>query len=186
MGVKTLMTTEQLLELGDTRRTELVRGELIEMSPVNRTHARLVTRLLRWVDQYATDKKMGEVGTEWGFILARDPDIVRGPDVAFVAAARLIGAGSEGFFAGAPDLAGEVLSPTDRASEVQAKTREYLAAGARLVWVIDPQTQTVTVHRPSGDAHVYAGDDQVTGEDVLPGFSFRCAELFASISAPAA
>jgi Uma2 family endonuclease len=186
MGVKTLMTVEQLWELGDTRRTELVRVELIEMPPASGRHACLVARLIRWVDQYTTDRMLGEVGTQWGFILARDPDIVRGPDVAFVAAARLIGAGSEGFFAGAPDLAGEVLSPTDRASEVQAKTREYVAAGARLVWIIDPQTQTVTVHRPSGDAHVYAGDDQVTGEDVLPGFSFRCAELFTSISAPAA
>jgi len=180
------MTAEQLWEMGDTHRTELVRGELIELPLAGGIHACLVARLLSWTYAYVSDKKTGAVGTEWGFILARDPDIVRGPDVAFVAAARLIGAASEGFFAGAPDLAAEVLSPTDRAGEVQAKTREYLEAGARLVWVIDPQTQTVTVHRPSGDAHVYAGDDQVSGDDVLPGFSFRCAELFASISAPAA
>lgn len=177
--VKTLMTAEQLWDLGDTRRTELVRGELIEMSPVGGRHACLVARLLHWMYQYAIGKKMGAVGTEWGFVLARDPDVVRAPDIAFVAAARVAGAESEGFFAGAPDLAVEVLSPSDKASDIQAKTRDYLVAGARLVWVIDSETQTVTIYRPSGEAHVYSGSDEVSGEAILPGFSFRCADLFA-------
>lgn len=175
---KTLMTAEQLLEIAGRGRSELVRGELVEMSPVGRPHGRTVVRLGAWMAPFVSERKLGEVGTEQGFIVSRNPDTVRAPDLHFVSAVRLAKAADEGFFEGGPDLAVEVLSPDDRASEVQEKIREYFAAGARLVWVVDPRSETVTVHHSSGDAHVYSGKQEVTGEDVLAGFSFRPADLF--------
>ena len=130
------------------------------------------------MDSFVTERKLGEVGTEQGFILSRNPDTVRAPDVHFVSSERLRPANEDGFFEGAPDLAVEVLSPEDRASEVQEKIREYFSAGARLVLVADPRTETVTVHHPSGRAQVFSGEQEVPLEDILPGFSFRVANLF--------
>ncbi len=157
---------------------ELVRGELVEMTPVNYPHSRLVPRLAGWMDSFVEQWKLGAVGIALGFILSRDPDVVRAPDIYFLSASKLNQVNPESFFEGAPDLAVEVLSPDDRASAVQEKVREYLAAGARLVWVADPRSKTVTAYQPSGEARVYSGNEEVTGEDVLPGFSFRPADLF--------
>jgi len=176
--LKTLMTAEQIPLAAATRRAELVRGEVIEMSPVGRPHGRIVLRLGSLLLAHVSPRNLGEAGTEVGFVLARNPDTVRAPDVSFVSTARLASAPADGFFPGAPDLAVEVLSPEDRASEIQEKTREYLAAGSRLVWIVDPQTETVIAYRPSGDARIYSGADEVSGEDVLPGFSFRPTDLF--------
>ncbi len=175
---KTLITAEQLLEIAGDRRVELVRGELVEMPAVGLKHIRVVGVLVAWIVSFVTERKLGVAGPELGCILSRNPDVVRAPDIAFISAARLGSADPEGFFAGAPDLAVEVISPTDKVSEVQEKIREYLAAGARLVWLVDPRSETVTAYRPNGDAHVYSGNDEVPGEDVLPGFSFRPADLF--------
>ena len=175
---KTFMTAEQLLEIAGRGRSELVRGELVKMCAVGRPHSRIVLRLGRWMGAFVEERRLGEVGTEGGFTLSRDPDTVRAPDIHFVSAARLGPPDEQGFFEGAPDLVVEVLSPEDRASEVQEKVREYLAAGARLVLVVDPRNETVTAHHPSGAAQVYSGQQEVSGEDVLPGFSFRPADLF--------
>ncbi len=172
------MTAEQLWEAAGSRRCELVRGELVEMSPVGRKHSRNVVRLSRWMDTFASDRDLGEVGTELGFILSRNPDVVRAPDISFLSKSRLRSINEDGFVEGAPDLAVEVVSPEDRASELEEKIREYLAAGARLVWKADDRTETVTAYRPAGEARVYSRDEVVSGEDVLPGFSFRPADLF--------
>lgn len=175
---KVHITAEQLPEVARGRRVELVRGEVVEMAAAGGRQARLVIRLGSWMDAFVVRRKLGVLGTEWGFVLFRNPDVVRAPDIAFVVARRLGPKGDEGFFEGAPDLAVEVVSPNDRISEVQQKIREYLAAGTRLVWVIDPQSETVTAYHPSGDAHLYSGHREVPGEDVLPGFSFRPDDLF--------
>lgn len=175
----TLVTAEQLLEMPGDQRVELVRGELVEMVPVNVTHSWLVTRLGAWMEASVRPRNLGMVGCECGFILRRDPDTVRGPDLCYVREPRLDEADDYGFFPGAPDIAVEVLSPGERHGEVETKVREYLDAGTRLVWVADPPRRTVTAHRPGAKPQVYSGDDVVTGEDVLPGFSFKVAELFA-------
>ena len=177
-STKTLVTAQQLLEMGSDTRFELVRGELVPMSPVGKDHGSLVALLLSWLVPFVRKTKLGWYGTERGFVLARDPDVVRAPDVYFLARAREVSTKGLGFYEGAPDLAVEVLSASDRASEVQIKVREYLAAGTPLAWVVDPWSKTVTVYHPSGDAHVYSGEQEVSGENVLPGFSFRCSELF--------
>ena len=113
---KTLMTAEQLLGIAGSRRCELVRGELVEMSPVGKTHSWIVALLLSWMVSFVREHKLGRVGTELGFILARNPDVVRAPDICFVSAQRWKGTDPHGFFEGAPDLAVEVVS--DRKSVV--------------------------------------------------------------------
>ena len=106
---------------------------------------------------------------EAGFQLAHDPDTVRAPDVAFVRAERFPPGGVKGFFQGPPDIAVEVVSPSDRASEVAAKVQDWLQAGCSMVWVVDPENRTVTVHRSRKDITVLTEADMLTGGDVLPG-----------------
>lgn len=159
---------------------ELVKGELVAMTPVGFEHGRIVLLLGTRIVSFAVQQNLGVAGSEIGFVLARHPDTVRAPDIAFVKAGRIPATGSTGFFEGPPDLAIEVLSPGDKMSEVQQKIREYLAAGACLVWIVDPGARTVSVYHPSGDAHIYSGNEPVPGGDVLPGFSLRPSELFKS------
>jgi Uma2 family endonuclease len=177
-STKALVTAQQLYEMGSDARFELVRGELVPMSPVGGDHGDIVFLLGSWLVPFVRQHKLGRCGTERGFILAHDPDLVRAPDAYFVSRERERPAKGRGFYDGAPDLAVEVLSPSDKAIDVQAKVHEYLTAGTRLVWVIDPQSEAVTAYHPSGDARLYSGDQDVSGEDVLPGFSFRCRDLF--------
>ena len=104
-------------------------------------------------------------------------DTVRAPDVAFVARERYPNGLPKEFVDGPPDIAVEVVSPSDTHAEVMVKVGEYLDAGARLVWVVSRGTRSVTVHRPDGTAHTLRGDDILSGEDVLPSFEIRVGEL---------
>ncbi len=116
-----------------------------------------------------------------GFVLRlpTDPERVRGPDVAFVAAHRLPeGRLPEGFLSGAPDLAVEVLSPSDEPLDVQQRVRDFLDAGARLVWLVAPQANTVTVYRADGSARFLRDQETLEGEDVLPGLKIPLTEIF--------
>lgn len=177
-AVKTLITAEQLLETAGDRHVELVRGEIVEMSPVGIRHWDLVGRMWELLNSFVKHNKLGFVGAEGGFILARDPDVVRAPDLAFVATHRIADLHQDGYFDIAPDLAVEVLSPGDRPGELWEKIRDYFRAGTRLVWVIDPRSAQVVAHHPDGRTQVYSGDEDVPGEDVLPGFSFKPSQLF--------
>lgn len=115
-----------------------------------------------------------------GYILRRNPDTVRGPDVFFVRAARIPEAGvPEAFWEIPPDLAVEVVSPGESAEEVREKVRDYLAAGTPLVWIVYPRTREVIVHTPDGTAHTYGSTDTLEQFDTLPGFTCTVAELFA-------
>ncbi len=178
-NTKTLLSAEQFMEAANGLRAELVQGELIEMAPVGLSHGDAAVLLAAALLGFVRPRKLGRVCTEVGFVLSRNPDTVRAPDVAFISSERLKSlVRRDAFVEGAPELAVEVLSPTDRASDVLQKIREYLAAGARLVWVVDPHNRTVTAHHPSGDARTYSGAEPVGGEDVLPGFSFCASDLF--------
>ena len=177
--VKTLVTAEQLPEVAPGRRVELVQGEIIEMSPVGKFHSETVGVLLHWIIGFIRERQLGAAGTERGFVLARDPDLVRAPDVHFIRRGRLANDGP-GYFEGAPDLAVEVLSPEDRASEVEEKIAQYLAAGSVLVLKVDPRSKTVTRYRAGGEAHVFSLDGVVSCAPALPEFSFHVADLFLS------
>lgn len=173
-----LVTAEQLLEMPGIERAELIRGEIVEMVPPGAEHGRVAARLTMRLANYAECKRLGVVYGETGFRVARDPDTVRAPDVAFVRASRASKA-TAGFFEGAPDLAIEVVSPNDSAAELFAKVQDWLGAGAATVWVVDPRTQTVSVYGPRGSAHVLSAADRLAGDDVLPGFDLPVAEIFA-------
>ena len=150
------------------------------MSPAGSEHGRIVVNVTLPLGIFVKQRKLGVVyGAETGFLIARDPDTVRAPDVGFVRAERVPPSPIRGFFPGAPDLALEVLSPDDRAVKVLAKVHDWLAAGCLAVWVVDPEKQTVSVYR-TGKASVEHGPShEVTGGDVVPEFRLAVAEIFA-------
>jgi Uma2 family endonuclease len=145
------MTAEELLRLPDDgHRRELVRGRLVELSPAGSRSSIVSGRIHSRIGPFVERRKVGLCGgSEWGFLLATDPDIVRAPDVAVVVAARIGAEGvPAGYWRGAPDLAVEVVSPSDRLADVLEKVEECLTYGTRLVWVIDPEARKAIVFRP--------------------------------------
>lgn len=118
---------------------------------------------------------VGDPGTKLGHA----PDVLRGPDVAIVRADRRpTGRGTEGWLEGAPEVAVEVIGDSQSASELTAKALEYLAAGAKMVWVLDPEPGRVMVYTPPNQIRVLRSEDVLDGADVLPGFSCRVSEMF--------
>jgi Uma2 family endonuclease len=183
MAVETqLLTAEELLRLPrGTWRYELLEGELRRMSPAGHTHGRVAARVTGSLSPFVEEHELGEVyAAETGFILRREPDTVRAPDVAFVTAARLreLQPAEEGFFAGAPDLAVEVVSPSDSYSEVEGKVEEWLAAGVQVVVVLDPRRQAGTVYRPGAEVRFLSAADTLALPDLFPGWSLPLARVF--------
>jgi Uma2 family endonuclease len=174
------MTAEELLDLPDDgMRHELVEGELRTMPPAGEGHGSVALSIGAEIYEHVKRNGLGRAyAAETGFLLRRSPDTVRAPDVAFVAAERLTGPPGRGFAAIAPDLVVEVVSPWDRASEVATKANEWLDAGVRLVWIVDPQAGLATVYRAGGAGTVLRGDGTLDGEDVLPGFRLPLSSLF--------
>jgi Uma2 family endonuclease len=173
------MTAEQLFRatvLG--KRLELIRGVLVVHEPPGMRHGRVAMNLAHVLADHVRRRGLGQIyAAETGFHLARDPDTVRAPDVAFVAAARLPYPEPSGYGNLAPDLVIEVLSPGDRPGETLGKLADWLDAGVRLLWVIDPERRLARVYRADGsETHISAGD-ALDGEDVVPGFSCRMEEI---------
>jgi Uma2 family endonuclease len=177
----TLITAEQLMRMPhDGHRYGLVSGELRRKSPPDLIHAIVLSAMDELLRGYARTHNLGVVGGgDAGFLLARDPDTVRGPDVAFIRKERLAAnPPSHAFWPGAPDLAVEILSPSDRPREVREKVNAWLQAGVKMAWVVDPDRRTVAVHRPATDIETLAENADLDGQDVLPGFRCRVADLF--------
>ncbi len=159
-------------------RWELVEGELQEMAPTGYPHGRSTGRVSFRISAHVFAAGLGDVlGAETGFRIARDPDTVLAPDVAFVRADRVpADTTSQAFLDLAPDLVVEVISPSDRAGAVEENVARWLAAGVRLVWVVYPAQQFVAVHTADGVTHERT---TLTGGDVLPGLEIDLADLFA-------
>jgi len=174
------LKAEDLLHLPDDgQRYELVEGWLLSEPPPSHLHGLVQVRVGSLLAGCARSTGAGAVYSGSGFLLARDPDTVRAPDVAFVRRDRVRSVGRTGtYFPDAPDLAVEIRSPGDRPGEIRAKVADYLGAGARLVWVIDPQAERVTVYRSRLRPRILMRDGTLDGGDVLPGFSVAMLELF--------
>ena len=178
-SVRPLMTAEELehLYLPD-KSTELVRGRLIVREPPGTKHGGIQAKLGYFVTGYVLQHRLGTVfGQDTGFKIASNPDTVRAPDLAFVSAARANQIPERGYAALAPDLAVEIMSPDDRPGELFAKVGDWLEAGTRLVWVIDPRRGEAHVHHPDGSLTIVAADGTLEGEDVLPGFTCALAKV---------
>ena len=176
-----LMTAEQLLELPeDNWRHEFVDGELTTMPYRDFRGGTIAGTISGFVGRHVDENGLGCcVAGGTGFILGRNPDTVRAPAFAFTSAARHPGRLVPGYTDVPPDLAVEILLPPGWEGDLAPKVKSWLDAGVRLVWVIDPDSETVAVHRPSAVVRLLHGADAVlSGEDVLPGFSLSLGEIF--------
>ena len=174
-----LMTASEFAQLpeGSTHR-ELVRGEIIETMAPGGEHGTIAGDTYSYLRAWSRPQG-GYVGVEVGYILARDPDTVRIPDVSYVRPTRIPKTGvPKTYWQLAPDLAVEVVSPSETANEVQDKVTDYLASGTSMVWVIYPRFQHVIVHTPDGVARTYDRNATLHFPELLPGFSCTVAELF--------
>ena len=177
---KPLLTAKDLQDMGEEGEfCELVDGKLVKMSPSFLPEARVVRTVQRLLDNFVYSRQLGEIfGPDLGYELTTHR--VRAPDVSFVSAEKLVAYGNPQEFAKVvPDLAVEVISPEVRYGYLQRKIRDYFEAGVRLLWIIDPQMQTVTVYHSPLDLRILTAADALPGEEVLPGFSCLVAELFA-------
>jgi Uma2 family endonuclease len=175
MTPQALMSADELLHLNlPNKRTELVRGVLVVREPPGGRHGRITAELARVIANHVVDRALGTVyAGDTGFTLARGPDTVRGPDVAFVGKSRVPAHDPVGYIELGPDLVVEVVSPASRPAEVLAKVADWLRAGTRLIWLIDPLRRVARVYRADGSESLVAEDQTLEGEDVLPGFSLN-------------
>ena len=177
-----LVTAEELWEMPEVpgKVLELVDGEVVEVPGAGALHALIVELVLRLLGAHARERDLGlAFGDNTSYILRRNPDMVRIPDVSFVSWGRVREEGvPEGYWELAPDLAVEVVSPNDRAEDVYDKVSEYLGAGTRVVWLLWPRRRMVTVRGADGAIRELGPEGELDGGDVLPGFRVRVGELF--------
>jgi len=174
MAPATWQTADDLLRFHEPGKTaELVHGVLVVREPPSTRHGGRAARLARRLGNFVEQHDLGDVfAQDTGFKIHHAPDTVRAPDVAFVARAHLDRIPAEGYAELAPDLVAEILSPNDRPGEVLEKVGQWLSAGVRLVWVLDPIERRARVYRADGTDTTVAADGELDGEEVLPGF--RC------------
>jgi Uma2 family endonuclease len=162
------------------KQVELVRGRLVVREPPGTWHGVVAANLAYLLGDFVRRRGLGLVlAQDTGFKIGSDPDTVRAPDVAFVARDRTGAIQPQGYAELAPDLLSEILSPDDRPAEVLAKVADWLVAGTKLVWVIDPGRAEARVYRQDGSLAMLREHDSLDGEDVLSGFSCPLREVLA-------
>jgi Uma2 family endonuclease len=181
MGAKTVIPVEEFDRLTepDELRYELDEGELIAMTrPRYEPHNRIVMAITRALLEYVTRNPIGEVlASDNLFVLGENTK--RAPDLSFIGAERLSRIEPGRDIEGAPDLAIEVLSPSDTATAMRRKVKQYFSAGAKAVWLVYPESREIEIWRSaSGPASVLGGDDLLDAPESLPGFSIRVSALF--------
>lgn len=182
MGVKHLITAEELWTMPEVpgKRFEIVNGELREVPGAGAIRSWIVGTVYRLLFDFVARRKLGRVfpdGTS--YVMRRAPDQLRMPDVSFVAIQHLPDRSMpEGYWLQAPDLAVEVVSPEDRAAELDEKAADYLEAGAQQVWFLWPRRRAVSIRMPGNVTKDVGPDDELDGGDLLPGFRVRVGDLF--------
>src|SRR3989454_10714198 len=170
------MPADELLQIPD-KHAELVRGALVVREPPGLRHGRIAMEIAAALAAHVRAQQLGRVYVESSFKLTSNPDTVRGPDVAFISQSRLPEPEPVGYPALAPDLVVEILSPGDRPGEVLARVADWLSAGTRLVWVIDPERRLARVYRADSAETVVSAEQALQGEDVAPGFACPLATI---------
>lgn len=181
MTILRSLTAEQFARLPAYTydREELVRGTVCVREPgPGYTHGSVDAQIGYLLLAFVMPRRLGRVVHNAGFVFERNPDTVCHPDISFVDARRLPLPDGRPYLDGAPDLAVEILSPGNKKKDVVERIAFFLRSGCRLMWVVDPKRRTITVHRPNHEPVVLGIDDQLSGDDVLPGFECRVAEVF--------
>jgi Uma2 family endonuclease len=175
------VTAEELQRLSPRgSRYRLIKGELRTMPPAGGEHGSVAMHLAASLYQAVSAGHLGRVyAAETGFLLATNPDTVLAPDAAFIRQERVEQIGNvTGFIPAAPDLAVEVISPHDTYTEVEEKVSLWLQHGVQMVAVVNPRRHAVTVYRPGQAILFLTEDDELSGDDVVPGWSIRVQDLF--------
>ena len=176
-----LMTAEELLNMPkDGYRYELVRGVLKKTAPVGHTVGYYELNISAELAMFVKANKLGRAySPNTGFLLERNPDYVLAPDASFVRQERVEATTeAHGYFPGVPDFVAEVISPSDRYTDVYDKAEEWLNAGARMVVVVNPRNKTVQVYRSMTDVVTLSETDMLDGGDVVPGWLLPVADIF--------
>lgn len=178
-----LMTADELLaKPPDGFVYELIKGELIKVSPPpGHEHGLVAMNIAGPLFEYVKTNNLGNVyAAETGYLLEQDPDTVRAADVSFVSRERIEKAKPvEGYWKGAPDLAVEVISPSDTVGRIEGKIAEWLESGTRMLWVVSPKMRTVTAYHSLTEIVILTEKDMLDGGNVVPGFKISIAEIFA-------
>ena len=181
MPTKTLLTIAEFEKLAekDGVRYELSEGELVEMTFPTPRHNLIVGRIYGILEGFVRKRRLGTVfPSDTGYVLARQPGTMRGPDVSFVSKERSEVLDLDRNIDGGPDLAVEVVSENDTAKDLQKKIRQYLAAGTHTIWVVYPETREVHVFEADGTVRRLTPAHSLEAPNLLPGFSHRIASLF--------
>ncbi|MEI6234028.1 MAG: Uma2 family endonuclease [Planctomycetota bacterium] len=176
-------TERELLRLPkEDGKYELVDGDLVLMSPAHFDHGTICASMTIRLGAYVLEKKLGIIAEgQTGFWMANGN--LRSPDISFISIATLskLERLPTGFFKGAPDLAVEVFSPSERTKQLNGKIADYFASGTKLVWVIYPKSRSARIYRKPNAKRLIGEDEKLDGEDVVPGFKVRVGDLFPRI-----
>ena len=185
---KQFISAEEFLEIVeqpdfDNRKVELVEGDIVDMPLPNPIHAAILATLTTKLNVFVTESESGRVLVgDAPFVLRRNAegkDTLRGLDIAYISAERLPGKLSPSPLHVAPDLAVEIISPSNKAEDIEKKIEQLLDAGTTMIWIVYPDLQRIAVHTNEGTFKLKE-HEILTGGDILPGFELRVADIFPS------
>jgi Uma2 family endonuclease len=177
---QTPLTQEQFAQLpGDGARHEMDAGTLITLPPAKSLHTLIALTVLEALQNYLKAFAKARALPEAGYVLSQEPLTIRQPDVSVLSKDRIAATDADSYFQGAPDLAVEIVSPSDSAQDLESKVKQYLQGGAKQVWVLYPKTRNIHVFSGAQSPRILDANQTLEGGELLPGFSVKVADLFA-------